>query len=449
MALMMGVSGIRGIVGQTLTPQLAASAGCAMAKFVGGKPIVLGRDSRPSGDMVRCAVTSGLLAGGSDVIDLGIATTPSTAVMVTERQAAGGIVLTASHNPSQWNGIKFLTADGHAPPASMAQEIIDILKSESFSLVDFSKVGQLFVDASTNEVHVNRVLKIVDVDAIRAKHFKIILDSVNGAGQPVARRLLEALGCEVIYLNPEPTGLFAHTPEPLEENLGDLCKHAKASNVDVAFAQDPDADRLVVVDENGKYIGEEYTLVLAARRVLELTPGPTCANLSTSRMLDDLAARMGGGSCVHRSAVGEANVVETMKAKGCIVGGEGNGGIIDPRVVYVRDSVVGMALVLDLLAATGQPLSALVADLPRYELVKTKIECPKEKIGRVLSNVRSTFANQKLSTIDGVRIDWPEGWVHVRGSNTEPIMRIIGEGADKTTAHKLVQRIQTIVDATD
>ncbi|GJM26254.1 MAG: phosphoglucomutase [Phycisphaerae bacterium] len=399
--------------------------------------------------MVRSAVTSGLLAGGCDVIDLGIATTPSTAVMVTERQAAGGIVLTASHNPSQWNGIKFLTPDGHAPPASMAQEIIDILKSESFSLVDYSKVGKLSTDTSTNDVHVNRVLKTVDVEAIRAKRFKVILDSVNGAGQPVAKHLLDQLGCQVTYLNPETTGLFAHTPEPLEENLGDLCSHAKSADVDVAFAQDPDADRLVVVDENGMYIGEEYTLVLAARRILELTPGPACANLSTSRMLDDLAARMGGGSCVHRSAVGEANVVETMKAERCIVGGEGNGGIIDPRVVYVRDSVVGMALVLDLMAASGQALSALVADLPKYELVKTKMECPKDKISRVLSNVQSTFANEKLSTIDGVRIDWPEGWVHVRGSNTEPIMRIIGEGPDKATAHELVQRIQKVVDSTD
>ncbi len=449
MALMIGVSGIRGIVGQTLTPQLAASAGCAMAKFVGGKPIVLGRDSRPSGEMVRNAVASGLLAGGSDVIDLGIATTPSTAIMVTERQAAGGIVLTASHNPSQWNGIKFLTADGHAPPATMAQEIIDILKSESFSLADSLNVGKMSSDVSTIDVHVNRVLKVVDVEAIRAKRFKVVLDSVNGAGQPVARQLLESLGCEVTYLNPEPTGLFAHTPEPLEENLGELCAFAKSANIDVAFAQDPDADRLVIVDENGTYIGEEFTLVLAARRVLELTPGPSCANLSTSRMLDDLAAKMGGDSCVHRSAVGEANVVETMKANKCIVGGEGNGGIIDPRVVYVRDSIVGMALTLDLLAASGQSLSSLVAESPRYELVKTKMECPKDKIARVLQNVQAIFSDQKLSTIDGVRIDWPEGWVHVRGSNTEPIMRIIGEGADQATAQELVQRIRKVVDSTD
>ncbi|HNO79948.1 MAG TPA: phosphoglucosamine mutase, partial [Phycisphaerae bacterium] len=364
-------------------------------------------------------------------------------------ESGGGIVLTASHNPSQWNGIKFLTPEGHAPPASMANEILDILRSESFALVDFSKVGKLSADSSTNDVHVNRVLKIVDVEAIRAKRFKVVVDSVNGAGQPVAKHLLDALGCEVTYLNPETTGLFAHTPEPLEENLGELCGFAKSADVDVAFAQDPDADRLVVVDENGRYIGEEYTLVLAARRVLELTPGATCANLSTSRMLDDLAAQIGGGSCVHRSAVGEANVVETMKANNCIVGGEGNGGIIDPRVVYVRDSVVGMALVLDLLAATGQPLSTLVADLPRYELVKTKTECAKDKISRVLANVQSTFAKEKLSTIDGVRIDWPEGWVHVRGSNTEPIMRIIGEASDQETAMELVQRIQRIVDSTD
>ncbi len=449
MALMIGVSGIRGIVGDTLTPQLAASAGCAMATFVGGKPIVLGRDSRPSGDMVRNAVASGLLAGGSDVIDLGIATTPSTAIMVTEHKAAGGIVLTASHNPSQWNGIKFLTPNGHAPPASMAQEIIDILKSEKFALVDYSNVGKMSADHSTNDVHVNRVLKIVDVEAIRSKRFKVVLDSVNGAGQPVAKKLLDALGCEVTYLNPEPTGHFAHTPEPLEENLRDLCGAVTGSDVDVAFAQDPDADRLVIVDENGSYIGEEYTLVIAARRVLEQTPGPACANLSTSRMLDDLAKKIGGGSCVHRSAVGEANVVETMKANNCVVGGEGNGGIIDPRVVYVRDSIVGMALTLDFLAATGQPLSTLVAELPRYELVKTKTECAKDKIGRVLANVQATFANEKLSTIDGVRIDWPEGWVHVRGSNTEPIMRIISEASDQATAQDLAQRIEKIVDATD
>ncbi|NOX58875.1 MAG: phosphoglucosamine mutase [Planctomycetes bacterium] len=448
MALMMGVSGIRGIVGDTLTPQLAASAGCAMAKYVGGGAVVLGRDSRPSGDMVRSAVAAGLLAGGSNVIDIGIAPTPTTAIMVREHQAAGGIILTASHNPSEWNGIKFLTGDGHAPPVSVAQQLIDILKSGEFDLADYLHVGLLTEDRSANEVHVQKVLNIVDVRAIRSRRFKVVLDSVNGAGQPAGKLLLDELGCDVTYLNPEATGLFAHTPEPIAENLTDLCEQTKAMGADIGFAQDPDADRLAVVDEKGAFIGEEFTLVLGAKRIFETTPGPVCANLSTSRMIDDLAARYGDTCVVHRSAVGEANVVEKMKETGCVIGGEGNGGIIDPRIVYVRDSIGGMALVLDMLAASDQSLSGVVADLPKYEVLKTKMACAKDRIARVLGAVEDAYRSHNPSTIDGVRIDWPEGWVHVRGSNTEPIMRVIGEAADRKTAEELVNRVQAIVDRT-
>lgn len=444
MSLMLGVSGIRGIVGLTLTPQVAAAAGCALATHVGGGRVVVGRDSRPTGDMVRQAAISGLLAGGCEVIDLGIVSTPAVGLMVRQLDAAGGMVITASHNPAQWNGIKFLTAQGSAPPADMAERLIDLVRSGSFALADYTRVGRLSSDSSTNQRHLDAVLGTVNVDSIRAKRFRVLLDSVNGAGGPAGRQLLNSLGCDVTHINAEPTGQFAHAPEPIAENLTDLSTQTAAANCQVGFAQDPDADRLAIVDERGTYIGEEYTLALAARQVFATRPGPAAANLSTSRMIDDLAAQAGGACCVHRSAVGEANVVEVMRRHNCVIGGEGNGGVIDPRVVYIRDSLASMALALELMATESRPLSAIVGDLPRYAMVKQKFECDRERIAGILDAVKREFASAQISTIDGVRIDWPEGWVHVRGSNTEPIMRIIAEAEDETTASELITRVRSV-----
>ncbi len=446
MQLITSVSGIRGIIGETLTPGVAADAGCAFASFTGGGTIIVGRDSRVSGEMVKSAVISGLLACGCDVVDIGIGTTPTTALAVAHRKASGGIMITASHNPAPWNGIKYFSAEAVAPPQPVVEQILARFHNRDFTLVPAAETGSVTRDDTATAHHVDTVLRTVDVDAIRARRFQVVLDSVNGGGGPAGRQLLEALGCDVVHVNGEPTGRFAHTPEPIAENLTDLCHQTRRAGAAVGFAQDPDADRLAIVDENGRYIGEEYTLALAARQVFATNPGPACANLSTSRMIDDVAARY-DGCTVHRSAVGEANVADAMKAHRCVVGGEGNGGVIDPRVVYVRDSLVAMALVLQLMTSESKPVSALVDAIPRYASFKQKFECRPPRIAAVLAAMRDAFKKERITEIDGIRIDWPNGWVHVRGSNTEPIMRVICEAADAKAGEALMARVRQVVDA--
>ncbi len=443
MTLMMSVSGVRGIIGETMTPVLAAELGLTFGTHLGGEQVVIGRDSRPSGDMVRAGMVSGLLAAGCDVVDVGVVATPTVAVMVTQRKAAGGVVLTASHNPIVWNGVKFLTAKGHAPQANVATEILDRLRAKKFKLVDVNRIGRCETDLTANAVHIERVLATVDVAAISRRRFKVVLDSVNGAGGAAGRELLTRLGCQITHMNPEPTGIFAHTPEPTRENLTTLCDDVRKHGADIGFAQDPDADRLAIVDNRAEYIGEEYTLALAAMRVLSKTPGPTAANLSTSRVIDDLA-KSAGAPPVIRTPVGEAHVANAVMTKNCVIAGEGNGGVIDPRVVLVRDSLVSMALVLDLLAGVGKPLDAVVAGMPRYAMIKKKFEMPREKIDSWMKRVPDVAGSGTVNDIDGIRIDWPEGWVHVRASNTEPIARAIAEAADEKTAEGLISRVLAV-----
>ncbi|OQZ06867.1 MAG: hypothetical protein B6D36_02865, partial [Planctomycetes bacterium UTPLA1] len=332
MALMMSVSGVRGLIGETMTPELAASMGAAFGTFLDGGAVVLGMDSRPSGEMVKGAVESGLLAVGCNVVELGIATTPGVALMVSELNAKGGIVITASHNPIVWNGIKFLVAPGRAPSARTAEEIFSIYRSKRTRFADVENIGRMERDLSTNDRHVAKVMRTLDMAAIRRRQLHVVLDSVNGAGGASGRMLLERLDCRVEHMNAEPNGRFAHTPEPTAENLVSLCEAVKASGADIGFAQDPDADRLAIVDNTGRYIGEEYTLALAAKYIFSKTPGAAATNLSTSRMIDDIAAKAGRGCVVHRTAVGEANVVDAITAHRCVIGGEGNGGVIDPRI---------------------------------------------------------------------------------------------------------------------
>lgn len=445
---MLGVSGIRGIVGETMTPQLALDASCALAAYLKKPgPVVVGRDSRPSGRMIAAAVTAGLTASGRDVLDIGVVSTPAIGLRVRELKAAGGIMITASHNPGVWNGIKYITPAGHAPAAEEATAILDVLKQKAFRFVDFSSLGHVTRDDATNEHHVATVLKAVNGDAIHAKRFRVVLDSVNGAGGASGRALLEALGCTVVHLNGDATGDFAHGPEPIAENLTGLADATRREKAQVGFAQDPDADRLAIVDETGRYIGEEYTLAIAARATIEREPSGGCivANLSTSRMVDDLAARAGGGWRVHRTAVGEANVVAGMMAERAVIGGEGNGGVIDPRVGWIRDSLVAMALTLEVMARAGRPLSEVVDSLPRYEMVKTKQPCERSVVTAALNHLRTAFTDASINTVDGVRLDWPEGWVHVRASNTEPIMRVIAEAGDGKSADKLIERVNGVI----
>lgn len=440
MTLMMSVSGVRGIIGESMTPILATELACAFGSHLGGGPVVLGRDSRPSGPMLAAAVQSGLAAVGCDVIDLGVQTTPGTAMMVLEHRAAGGMIITASHNPQPWNGLKFLTREGYAPPPEIADRVFQIRVACQYKFAGNERIGKCAVDDSTVVKHVAKVLALHDVEAIRRRRLSVVLDSVNGAGGAEGLKLLEALGCRVHHINPDPTGYFAHSPEPLAQNLTGLCDEVRRHGADVGFAQDPDADRLAVVDQTGRYIGEEYTIVLSALARWTRQPGAVAVNLSTSRMIDDLAGRFPGAS-VLRTPVGEANVARAVLSRSCVLGGEGNGGVIDARVVPVRDSLVAMGLVLSVMAERPDPVGTIVDQLPRYVMVKEKFEMAVEQIKPWLGRVKQAATGAKCDDSDGVRIDWPEGWVHVRPSNTEPIARVIAEGRDERAVAALVRRV--------
>ncbi len=440
MTLIMSVSGVRGIVGQTMTPTLAAEMGAAFGSHLGGGTVIVGRDSRASGDMLNRCLVGGLLASGVDVVELGVVTTPGVAVMIAEHSAAGGVVITASHNPAPWNGIKFLTAQGFAPPPEDAETIFTRFREKRFELAGAEGIGRSTLDDTTHERHIAKVFEILAVEKIKARRVKAVLDSVNGAGCVGGRMLLERLGCEVVQINGEPNGLFAHTPEPTAENLTGLCDAVKQHGADIGFAQDPDADRLAVVDDKARYIGEEYTVALAAKHRLAAQAGPIAVNLSTSRMVDDLAAAVGGAAVIHRTRVGEANVAAAVLNVPCILGGEGNGGVIDPRVASVRDSFVGMGLILNLLADEGRPLSEIVDAMPSYVMIKKKFEIDRDRIDAWLRRAADEL-DGAANDADGLRIDWPEGWVHLRPSNTEPIARVIAEAEDEPTAEALTRRV--------
>jgi phosphomannomutase len=446
MPLMMSVSGVRGVIGESMTPILAAELGCAFGTYLGGGKVVVGRDTRPSGPMIQRALVSGLLATGCEVVELNVASTPATALMVRRHEAAGGVVITASHNPVIWNGIKFLTDEGLAPPPDRANRIFEIYRSKAFNLVDVEGMRPPVPDKTASDAHVAAALSIVYADQIAERGYRVVLDSINGAGGTEGKLLLTKLGCEVVHVNAEPNGLFAHTPEPTAENLTSLCEAVRKHKAHLGFAQDPDADRLAIVDETGRYIGEEYTLALGAKYMSKAHPGPIAANLSTSRMVDDIAAAAGRGCRVIRSAVGEANVVAVMRANKCGFGGEGNGGVIDPRVGPVRDSLVGMVLTLQLMAITGKSIAQLLEKIPRYVMIKQKFECAPDRIARVLTAVRTAYANEKINDIDGVRVDFAQGWVHVRGSNTEPIIRIIAEAKTQQDCDQLIADVRKIAE---
>lgn len=451
-ALMIGVSGLRGTVGGTLTPAIALRMASAFAAWLKDtqKPangthfrVVVGRDGRPSGPFVRDAVISGLMASGIEAIDLDIVTTPGVAMMVKHTNSDAGIVVTASHNPIQWNGIKMLTRDSVAPPPKSVAEIRQRYDDEVTRYERVEKIVQPSKSTETHALHTKKILETVDVLGISSKRYKVVLDSVNGAGCVGTSMLLSKLGCNLVHINNTPNGIFPHVPEPTEANLTQLADEVKRQKAAVGFAQDPDADRLAIIDENGRYIGEEYSLALCAKWLLLKKPGIAVTNLSTSRMLDDIAKAAGGR--VIRTPVGEANVVDTMIRENAVVGGEGNGGVIDLRIVPGRDSMVGMAYVLALLAATGKTVSELVAEIPKYEIVKNKFDCRREDADRVVAELKKVFASEQVDTQDGIRIDWADSWVHARPSNTEPIMRIIAEAPDRKTAENRISVIQEVV----
>jgi phosphomannomutase len=448
--LIISISGVRGIVGENLTPAIAAEYGCAFGTFLKNSQankkqkvsVCIGRDSRPSGPMLKAAVTAGLCAVGIDVTDLDIVTTPGVSIMARHLQCSGGIVITASHNPIQYNGIKLLLDNGVAPPADAAGLIRQFFFDKDFAFADSVNCGQVRHDDRTDAIHIEKVLAIVDKKAIAKKKFKVVLDSVNGAGGRVTQKMLTELGCKVSAINDQPTGLFAHNPEPLAENLGQLCRTVKAEHADIGFAQDPDADRLAIVDENGSCIGEEYTLALAARYIFGKKTGKAATNLSTSKMINDIAEKAGGK--VIRTAVGEANVAEAMLKNNCIIGGEGNGGVIDLRAAPVRDSLVGIGLVLQLMAETGKTVSQLAGEIGGYCMKKDKFTAEKTQAEKILDAAKKVFANARLDTTDGCRFDFDDGWLHLRTSNTEPVMRVIAEAKDPAAAQKYIDTVLNI-----
>ena len=453
--LMLSVSGARGTGGRTMTPVVAATFAGAFGSHVrttsaGRRPkLVVARDGRAGGEAILRAVEGALLATGCDVVDLGVAMTPSVGLMIRALGADGGMAVTASHNPLEWNGLKCLDGDGLAPPKPVAEAIIARFRAADIAWAEPAAIGAITADDSTNGRHVARVLEATGAaPRVAPRALRVVLDSVNASGCRGGRMLLEALGCRVTHIHGEETGIFGHVPEPTADNLGDLVAAVRATHADgegpaaCGFAQDPDADRLAIVDEKGRYIGEEYTLVLAAQRILELRgPGTLAANLSTSRMIDDVAARF-PGSTVLRTAVGEANVVAALKPAGGVLGGEGNGGVILPEVTWVRDSLSAMALVLDLLASRGEPLSAIADALPRYAIEKTKLDLASigglAAVAPALAKLQAAFPGEKVNDSDGVRVDFADGWVHLRASNTEPIARIIAEAPTTARAQELI-----------
>jgi len=448
--LIISISGMRGIIGENLTASIAEEYGCAFGTFLkkrltGKKEklsVCIGRDSRPSGEMLKSAVTEGLCKVGIDVIDLGLVSTPGVGIMVSELGCSGGVVVTASHNPAPYNGIKLLLDNSMAPPPDAAEQIKQCFFDKSFALVDSLDCGQATSNDQTDTVHIAKVWAIVDKEAIGDKKFNVVLDSVNGAGGRVTKKLLAELGCVVSAINDEPTGVFAHVPEPTAENLTGLCEAVKTGRAEIGFAQDPDADRLAIVDETGTYIGEEYTLALAAKYIYSKKTGKAATNLSTSRMLDDVAEEAGGR--VIRTPVGEANVAKAMLENDCILGGEGNGGVIDLRVSPIRDSLVGIVLVLQLMTETGKSISELVSEIGGYYMSKDKFAAEKLQAQQILDSAKETFTDAKLDTTDGCRFDFDDGWLHLRASNTEPIMRIIVETKDQTIAQKYIDAVSNI-----
>jgi phosphomannomutase len=441
--LIISVSGLRGVLGDTLTPEVAIRYAAAFAASSATGAMIVGRDSRPSGRMLGEAVHAGLQAVGRRTIDAGICATPTVGVLVRKHQAAGAVQITASHNPIEYNGLKLFSNEGRVIPAGAGQKVLDRYRAGRIDWVRHDRIGAAETCENTLSAHLDAVLATVDAARIRRRAFRVLLDSNHGAGSLLGRRLLEALGCAVTLLGEEPDGRFEHPAEPTAENLRDVRTEVPRARAEIGFCQDPDADRLAVIDESGRYLGEEYTVAMIAEHVLRQRKGPLVTNCSTSRMTEDLAVRH--GQPFFRSAVGEANVVDMMLAKDAIFGGEGNGGPIDPRVGLVRDSFVGVAQLLDAMAARELPISRLADELPRYEIVKTKVTMPPEKVAAALHALEKHFDDARPDRLDGLRLDWPRAWLLVRPSNTEPIVRVVAEAPAAREAIRLCDEATAVL----
>ena len=456
MTLIKSISGIRGTIGgrsgDTLNPLDIVKFTSAYATFIrkstpgGCNKIIVGRDARISGEMVKNVVCGTLMGMGFDVVNIGLATTPTTELAVTMCGADGGIIITASHNPRQWNALKLLNNKGEFLTAQDGAEVLSLAEKEDFDFADVDALGKYTEDNTFDERHINSVLALqaVDAEAVRKAGFKVVVDSVNSVGGVVLPKLLDRLGVTYKMLNGDPTGDFAHNPEPLEKNLSEIMAEMTGGNYDLGIVVDPDVDRLAFICENGKMFGEEYTLVSVADYVLSLTPGNTVSNLSSTRALRDVTEKHGGKYTA--SAVGEVNVTTQMKAVQAVIGGEGNGGVIYPASHYGRDALVGIALFLSNLAHKGCKVSELRATYPDYCIAKNRIDLtPSTNIDAILERIKELFKNEQVNDIDGVKIDFPDKWVHLRKSNTEPIIRVYSEAATMEEADALGKQLMQVV----
>ncbi len=445
-ALKVSVSGVRGVVGDSFTPQVAASFAQAFGTFVGRGAVVVARDTRPSGAMIERAVVAGLQSVGCKPILAGVVPSPTALILTKALGARGGIVITASHNPSPWNALKFVERTGLFLGETRAQELFDIYHQQDFPLVPESDIPAAAIETDPMEAHFQRVLDYVDTNSIRGKSFKVAVDCCNGVGAIHTVPFLErSLGCKVVPVFDKPSGIFEREPEPLPENLRRLCETVVKEKCDLGFAQDPDGDRLAIVNEKGEPIGEDLTLAFAIQQVLSHhAKGPVAINLCTSRSVE-LAARQ-CGSDVVRTKIGEINVCETMLKIGAVVGGENIGGVIIPAVHPCRDSYAGMAVVLERLAMSGKTVSELRAAIPRFFLVKDKIRIRGEQAPVILRALRQEYAGEKMNLLDGVYVDFGESWVHVRRSNTEPVIRITAESPSQAEAQRLVSSTRARVE---
>ena len=441
------VAGVRGVWDRTLFLEDAVLYAAAFGTYLRGGHVILGRDTRTTGEMLSHAVTAGFMSAGCEVTDIGVCPTPTCQMMTGESDAAGGLVITASHNPEEWNGLKFLDGDGHfltEKPFSRIMETADqnrISRASPFALK--SPRGGVSWNDRAIQMHIGRILNYVPAGRIRSRQFKVVLDAVNGAGSRLLLPLLEQLGCEVIPLYCEESGRFPRGAEPVAGNLGELCKTVRKNRAHAGFAVDPDADRLSVVSEQGVALGEEMTLPIVARQMLKGRGGVVVTNLSTSMTIDRVAESL--GARVIRTKIGEANVVAGMKSHKCRIGGEGNGGVIIPDIHYARDSAAGIALILDGLSENGEPFSEFVRNIPRYALIKKKMDCSPEKIPAALAALKKHFNSAEADTTDGVKLVWSNRWIHVRKSGTEGLLRIFAEAEESEEAEAVTVEAEKVI----
>jgi len=439
--LKISISGVRGVVGDSLTPQLSASFAQAFGSYLGRGKVIVGQDARISGTMVKNAIYSGILSVGCQPVDTGTCPIPSIMILTKERKAIGGIAVTASHNPKDWNGLKFINGKGLFLNHSQIEEFLDIYHQGDFSLVKVEKYKSLLYEKNPTDLHLKKLLNYFNVDLIRRKKFKVAADCCNGAGAVLMPQFLKALGCQMILINTTLDGAFAHHPEPIPENISKLSRIIKEKNADIGFVQDADADRLAIVNEKGEPIGEELTLALAVKYILYKKPGPVVTNLSTTQAIDDIAGEH--NAPVFRTKIGEINVVEEIINRKALIGGEGNGGVIFPEIHPCRDSFTAIGLTLEFMASSGKSISQLQEEIPKYYMIKDKIDGTSEQAYPMLRELKKRYSGkEQISTLDGLKINLRDAWIHIRPSNTESIIRIVAEAKSRDGVEMLLEKFR-------